>query len=69
VWILIGQTSIEPSLFEFLPVGREEQNGVVIRFAEGSAGEDLEGILKVGVAAVECFSSASTTVNVLIDLL
>ena len=43
-----------------------EQNLVVIRFAEERVGKGLVGILEVGVAVVECFSSVSTTVNVLI---
>ena len=50
------------------PIGREEQNGVVFRFAEMRAGEGLLGIPEVGVVVVECFSSMSTTVNVLIEL-
>ena len=36
----------------------------MIRFPERRAGEGLVGIPEVGVAVVECFSSASTTVNV-----
>lgn len=55
-------------LFEFLPIGREDQNRVVIRFAAGRAEEGLVGIPEVVVAVVDCFSSASTTVNVLIEL-
>ena len=36
--------------------------------AEGSVGEGLVGFPDVGVAVVECFSSASTAVNMLIEL-
>ena len=71
VWILIGQTNSPKHgyfLFEFLPIGREKQNGVVVRFAERMTGDGLVGIPEVGVTAVECISSASTTVNVLIEL-
>jgi hypothetical protein len=34
-------------LFEFLPIGREEQDGVVVRFAERRVGEGLVSILEV----------------------
>jgi hypothetical protein len=37
----------------------------MIGFAEGRTGEGLVGI---GVALVECFSSMSTTVNMLLEL-
>jgi hypothetical protein len=55
-------------LFEFLPIEKEEQNGVVVRFAERRAREGLVGMAEVGVTVVECFSSASTTVGMLIEL-
>jgi hypothetical protein len=34
-------------LFEFLPIGLEEQDGVVVRFAERRAGEGLVSIPEV----------------------
>ena len=70
VWILIGQTSIPQHgyfLFEFLPIGREDQNGVVIRFAERRGEEGLVGIPEVGVAVVDCFGNASPTYSQCVD--
>ena len=55
-------------MFEFLPIGREDQNGVVIRFSKGRAGEGLVGIPEVAEEVVECFSSGSTIVDMLIEL-
>jgi hypothetical protein len=55
-------------LFEFLPIGREEQDGVVVRFAERKAGEGLVSIPEVGIEMVESLSSASSTVDMLIEL-
>ena len=47
-WIPIGQTSIKYYfgyfLFEFLPIGKEKQDGVVVRFSERRAGEGLVSI-------------------------
>jgi hypothetical protein len=45
-------------LFEFLPVGREEQNVVMVTFSEERAGEDLVVIPEVGVTVVGSMSSA-----------
>jgi hypothetical protein len=42
----LTSTYHEYFLFEFLPTGREEQNGVMIRFAEGITGEGLVGVSK-----------------------
>lgn len=46
-------------MFEFLPIGREEQNVVVIRFDEGRTGEGHVGILEVGVAVSSVLAARS----------
>jgi hypothetical protein len=52
-------------LFEFLPIGGEKW--VVVRFAEMRAWEGLVCIAEVRVTMVQCFSSASATVDTLIE--
>ena len=54
-------------LFEFLPIAKVEQNGVGVRFAEWRVGEGLVCIPEVGVTVVQCFSSGSATVDMLIE--
>jgi hypothetical protein len=51
-----------------LPIGREEQKGVVIWFAERRVGEGLVDIPEGRVTVLKIFWSASTTCNVLIEL-
>ena len=50
----------------FLPVGGEDQDGIVVRFTEWRAGEDLICILEGSIAIVEGLSSASTAISMLI---
>jgi hypothetical protein len=54
-------------LFEFLPIGREEKNGVVVRFAEGRKGEGLVCIAEVRKAVIQCIVRTSATINMLIE--
>jgi hypothetical protein len=42
-------------LFEFLPLGREEKDGVMVRFAERMAGEGLLCIGEVRVTVIQFF--------------
>ena len=54
-------------LFEFLPIGGEKQNGVVVRFAGRRAGEGIVCITEVRVSVIQCFASLGTTINMLIE--
>ena len=53
-------------LFEFLPITRKEQDGVLVGFAEGRAGEDFVCISEVRVAVVEGIAHARSTINMLV---
>jgi hypothetical protein len=55
-------------LFEFLPIGWEKQNGVVVGFAKWRMGDSLECIAKVRVSVIQSFARASTIINMLIEL-
>jgi hypothetical protein len=50
-------------LFQFLSIGWEQQNGVMVRFDEGRAGEGFVCIVEVRVAMVE---NATSLFNMLI---
>ena len=50
-------------LFEFLPIGGEKQNGVVVGFGARRAREGLACIVEVRVAVIQCFASPGTTIN------
>ena len=53
-------------LFEFLPIGRYERDGVVVGFAEGRVGEGLVCIAEVRFAAVQHFACVSAAIDMLV---
>ena len=54
-------------LFEFLPLRRKEQDGVVVGFAEGMAGEGFVCIAEVRVAEVEGIAHAHSAIIMLVE--
>ena len=67
VRLALNSTKHGHFLFEFLPIGREEQDGDVVRFAERRVGEGLVSILEVWIAMAESLRSTSRTVNMLVE--
>ena len=54
-------------LFWFLPIGGQQQDGVMVRFDKRRAGEGRECIAKVRVAMVERVTRSCTAIDMLIE--